>query len=229
MWSECGEGCAKELTRARPFGEHLNNDSVKIQNLETIEYESISNADAFVCLACLIVVSVVGITMSLCLRRSVYMDIYDRDELIRAGYLPGAPIASAPTSAIQVFLHKDGTGNVNVVVSDRSNAQIVDERIRRKGSGTLMAAVEPSPIAGVASQRKRASRGAAALIGPRKVWLPRERTITAKALRERSVNCPTLVALSVSPILSNAGEVLETPVEHCHTGEVREVTHPRSL
>lgn len=129
MWSECGHSWGNNRTGARPFGEHHTNDFVKIENLETIACGLESNADSLLCLAYLTLLTVVGLTMSLCLRSSVGMDVYDRDELFRAVAFSGVNTDNNSSSGIRVFVRKEDTGNVSITVTDRNNTQTVHPRI----------------------------------------------------------------------------------------------------
>ena len=145
MWSECGNRCGRTLSPATPFGEHVTSDTVKIENIETIGCGVESNVDTFLCIGCLLALTVVGAAWSLCRRFKGGMDVYNRDELFRAVSSSGGKAGNTPPSAIRVFVRKDHTGNVNVVITDRSNRQVIHPRIRQKGGVRLTEKAKPGP------------------------------------------------------------------------------------
>lgn len=149
MWSERGHSWGSDLTSARPFGEHHTNDYIKIENLETVTCGLESNADSLLCLAYLVSLAFVGMMMSLWLRSSVGVDVYDRDELFRAIFLSGGNTDRTPSSGIRVFVRKENTGNVSIIVSDKNNAQPVRALLCWNRAGNQVKDVESGSIEGV--------------------------------------------------------------------------------
>ena len=62
--------------------------------------------------------ALVGMAWSLWLRSSVKMDIYDRDELIRAVALADSSYDTDHASKMRIFVRKEEGGKLRVVISD---------------------------------------------------------------------------------------------------------------
>lgn len=216
MYSEGGDQRDADETRAEPFGEHPTNDTVKIEEIETIECGVEIDRKAAVFCASLILLTAIGTAWSLCLRSSIGMDIYDRDELIRAVSMSGVAGGRAGSSSIRIFVRKEDTGNLSVAITDTDDARGGCARVFRLG-GTVVEDPSPAPSAAAATveQYNHGYGGAAVPVGPRTVWLEGVRTGRGRALPGRNGNFryPNSVALSAtaSPIPSNACSSVATP------------------
>lgn len=120
MFSETRQPYEDDLERASPFGEHPTGDTVEIQDLETIEAGVEINMNALLCLVWVMALVAVGIAWSICLKSSIGLDVYDRDELLRAVSLQGQA-SKDPTvkhSAIRIFVRREDSGNMTVFIND---------------------------------------------------------------------------------------------------------------
>ena len=136
-----------------------------------------------------------------------------RDELIRAVSLQGqgSPLdLTAEHSSIRIFVRKEDTGSLTVVVSDAGE----DDRgcrkrllCTRRGSGGVVEASDPVPVADTLAQYNDGFGGVAVPVGPRTVWLGGVRTGMGRSFpgREGNFRYPASVALSASPVPSEAG------------------------
>ncbi|CAM9509002.1 unnamed protein product, partial [Hapterophycus canaliculatus] len=106
--------------KASPFGEDPQGGKVdSLAAVETIEHGVVMNMNALVAFAWLMALSAVGIVWSICLRSSIGMDIYDRDELLRAISLQAQGMADDPEkhAAMRIYVQKEGD-NLNVIISE---------------------------------------------------------------------------------------------------------------
>ena len=120
MFSETRQQYERDLERASPFGEHPTGDTVNIENLETIEAGVEINMNALLCLVWVMALTAVGIAWSICIKSKIGVDVYDRDELLRAVSLQGKA-SQDPTvehSAIRLFVRREDTGNITVFIND---------------------------------------------------------------------------------------------------------------
>lgn len=117
--------------RAKPFGEDPTNELVRIEELETIECGLEIDLKALICLVILILLTSIGITWSFCLRSSIGMNVYDRDELIRAVSMSVNSSSSTAPSAIRIFVRKEDCGSLSVVISDADDAETGCNRLLR--------------------------------------------------------------------------------------------------
>lgn len=125
MWqfSDRNSGYSETFaTRATPFGEQPGN-STSVQDLsevEPIEAGVNVNFYAGVCFMWLLIVSLLGVVWSECLSSRTGMDVYDRDELITAVCLSGQTEdgSTPPASTMRMFVHKDDSGAVMLVVDN---------------------------------------------------------------------------------------------------------------
>ncbi|CAM9272669.1 unnamed protein product [Scytosiphon promiscuus] len=205
--------------KANPFGENPEGGFVdSLQDVETIEAGMEVNRIAMICFVCLMVLSFIGISWSLLLRKKTGMDIYDRDELIRAISLqaqgPTSDLTGAD-SAIRLFVRKEDNGSMSVVVTDAADED------DRSGCGRLLRrrkkvveTDEPEPVVTTDAQYNDGFGGAAVPVGPRTMWLGGMRTGMSRSFPGRSGNFqyPTSVALTASPVPSDAGSFAGTPV-----------------
>ncbi|CAM9835927.1 unnamed protein product, partial [Laminaria digitata] len=106
--SELFSSYDNDAVRAFPFGECPNGDSeADIQDQETIEYGLKIGANALLCFVLVMLLTSIGVAWSLCLRSSIGMDVYDRDELIRAVSLHGVEPGATPPSDIRIFVRRE--------------------------------------------------------------------------------------------------------------------------
>lgn len=228
MWSECGERCQNDLRRARPFGEHHTNDPVRVETLETIECGLESNVDAFVCLLYLLSLAAVGIAMSLWLRCSTGIDVYDRDELLRALSTPGVNNLTTTSSGIRMFVQKEDTGNLSVVIRDKTNDQPAHPRIVRTGVGNLEEDVESGRIENDVSHSMRSSGRSSRLEGSQTAWAREQQSSTAKQYLEWANDSPTAVARSFPPTPTSSDELTIAPVHDRGTPGDTDMAYPGS-
>lgn len=104
--------------RASPFGERPSRDSMaNIQDIENISVGLTTNAIGLLCIVCIAVLTSIGIIWSVCVHSSVGMDVYDRDELVRAASANGAATGGIPPTASRIFVHREDEGGIGVVVN----------------------------------------------------------------------------------------------------------------
>ena len=202
------------VRRALPFGECPNGDSTaKIEDTETIVYGLKIGIEALLCIVWVMLLTSIGVAWSICLRSSIGMDIYDRDELIRAVSLQGVAPGGTPSSEIRMFVRREDTGNISVVISDTGKAHGTCARLFRKG-GNVVKDIEPVPVAATANQYNHGFGGADVPVGPRTVWLEGVRTGRGRPIPgpDGNYRYPTSVALSASPVPSNAASLVVTPI-----------------
>lgn len=216
LFSEINSKYPTDIQRASPFGEHPTVDSstvTKVSQVENIEDGVEIDLTALVCAVWLMALASIGIAWSILLRSSIGMDVYDRDELIRAVSLPGATADGSP-SAMRIFVRKEDTGNMSVVISETGEKQ--SGCVRFFGRGAKVAENDnPAPIAGgVAQQDDGAGPGDGPIpTGPRTVWLEGIRTGIGRPFpgREGNFRYPTSFALSASPCHSTVTSLAGTP------------------
>ena len=200
--------------RALPFGEVPDGDSIApIEDNETIDYGLTISAETLLCFVCVMLLTSVGFVWSICLRSSIGMDVYDRDELIRAVSLHGVAPGGTPPSDIRIFVRREDTGNISVVISDTGEASSACARLFRRGR-YVIEDVEPSPVASTVDQYNVGFGGVNVPVGRRTAWL--EGVGTGVSRRFPGPNgdfqYPTCVALSASPVPSNAASTVSTPI-----------------
>lgn len=152
--------------RARPFGEHpgANYDVDNLADVEPVEYGVGADEIATVCLVLVGIMSLLGIIWSSCLRSSIGVDVYNRDELIKAVTLPSYPTNSQHPAGMRIFVRKDETGHIDVIISDAGEGKRWCSNLCRRSS--VVAQDEPA-VAAVAHE----SGGNALPAGPRQVRL----------------------------------------------------------
>ncbi|CAM9650552.1 unnamed protein product, partial [Laminaria digitata] len=214
QYSERFETYSNGAERVLPFGERPDGDSrATIQAQETIEHGLKIGAIALMCFVWVMLLTSIGVAWSLCLRSSIGMDVYDRDELIRAISLHGVEPSGTPPSEIRIFVRREDTGKISVVISDTGIADKACSRCLKRGS-QVVEDIEPSPVAATVDQYNRGFGGVDVPVGPRTVWLEGVRTGMSRPLpgRNGDYHYPASVALSASPFPSNAGSVVSTPI-----------------
>ena len=212
-FSESREPYGSVANRASPFGEHPTGDHVDIQELEKVEVGLQIGVNALTCFICIMLLTSIGIAWSFLLRSSIGMDVYDRDELIRAVSISGATAGDASPSDMRIFVRKEDTGNMTVVV-DTNCAQSGCARFLRKG-GTVVEDAEPTPTVSSVAPCNGGYGGAVIPVGSGTVVLEGVRVHQSRALpgRNGDFHYPTSYSLTASPVPSNANSRASTPVE----------------
>ncbi|CAM9827233.1 unnamed protein product [Ectocarpus sp. 6 AP-2014] len=210
----------EERERAKPFGEKPEDDKVdSLQDVETIEVGVLMNTNALVAFVCLLVLSLVGIGWSMCLESSVEMDVYDRDELLRAisQQAQGEDNDPSTRSDMRIYVQKERGGELNVVISASDDDQNGCARflLRREPTPT----VHPIPVADAVSHALDDHGGAPLPLGRPRMFIGSVRFGMGRAYPGRNNNFRYPVALSASPVPSasttpvpsHAGSLVGTP------------------
>ena len=124
-YSENGElhDSACDAERAVPFGERpCRHRTANIQDTEIIPGGLTIAAIGLPCFACLAVLTSIGVTWSVCSYSNVGVDVYDRDELVRAVSISGAATGDTSPASIRVLVRREDEGNINVEVSNESSS-----------------------------------------------------------------------------------------------------------
>ncbi|CAN0299311.1 unnamed protein product, partial [Ectocarpus sp. 12 AP-2014] len=207
----------KMMKKALPFGENPQSGKVeKLTDVETIEAGINVNVAAMSCLVCVLSLTVVDIVWAVYLGRITGMDIYDRDELIRAVSLQGQGRAvdpAAENSKIRIFVRKEDNGSISVAISDTGQAEPGGCR-RFWRCKNVVETGDPAPVADTVTQNNDGFAGASAPAGSRTVWLSRVRTASSRRLpgKDGDFNYPSVISLSASPTpTSFAGGDLRSP------------------
>ncbi|CAN0482225.1 unnamed protein product [Ectocarpus sp. 12 AP-2014] len=222
----------KTMVKALPFGENPQSGKIKkLTDVETIEAGIDVNVAAMSCLVCVLSLTVVGIVWAVYLSRSTGMDIYDRDELIRAVSLQGQGRAVDPAaehSKIRIFVRREDNGSISVAISDTGQAEPGGcwrfWRCKKVGETG-----DPAPVADAVTQNNDGFGGASAPAGSRTVWLGRVRIASSRRLpgRDGDFNYPSVFSLSASPTpISFAGGDLRSPPLQ---GDSQEPRRPNSF
>ena len=197
--------------RASPFGEHPVGEGPKLQlsSMDTIEKGVTLNIIALLCAVLIIALTLVSIVWSLVLRSRIGMDIYDRDDLIRAVTSPAAVNDEDHLSKIRIFVRKEENGNISVAVSEVEGRQSgCPQSFRRHET---VAVDDPVPVS--RPSRDYGFGDAVVPPGTCTVWLEGVRTGRARVYpgREGNYRYPTTIALVASPARSRVGSTAETP------------------
>ncbi|CAM9218258.1 unnamed protein product [Pylaiella littoralis] len=111
-----------KFDRASPFGEKPESDGPEfLDDVEAITYGIEIDKPALVSIVWLLALSFVGITWSVYLRSSIGMDVYDRDQLLRAVSLQAQGLPDDPKrhAAMRIYVQKERiNGNLNVTISE---------------------------------------------------------------------------------------------------------------
>ena len=212
-FSESREPYGSVALRASPFGEHPAGDSVQIEQLENVEVGLEVNGDALLCFVWLMALTSIGIMWSFCLRSSIGMDVYDRDELIRAVSITGAMANDdASPTEMRIFVRKEDTGDMRVVINDTGDARAGCARILRRG-GAVVEDADPAPTVSPATPCNDGFGGAIVPMGSRTVVLEGVRMRQSRHLPGPSGNFryPTSISLTASPVPSNSCSASATP------------------
>lgn len=221
MFSETRLSYEDELERASPFGEHPTGDTVDIQNLETLEAGVEINMNALLCLVWVMVLTAVGIAWSICIKSKIGVDVYDRDELLRAVSLQGKA-SEDPTvkhSSIRLYVRREDKGNLTVFINDAGGDEDGGggwswRRFLRLGRGT-------AAVTGANADADANADAPEADVDPESAQLD-DRFGGAVVPTEGTVSLGNSSGgmdrfLSASPVRSNAPSLAATPVHH-HRG-----------
>lgn len=236
QFSEYNPTYTSNLERASPFGEHPaggTSSVAKLSQVENIEAGVELSVTALLCGVWLLVVVAIGFAWSLCLRSSIDMDIYDRDELIRAVSQKGARPSDA-VSAIRMFVREEDDGSMSVAISDTGDKQTgCAQFFWRKPA--VVEIHEPAPTAAAAAavveEYNNGYGGARVPVERRTIWLQTAmRTGRERALPGRAGNFThPQVDLVASPVPSNAPSLAGTPTRcpssPAYAGTVPPVMH----
>ena len=200
--------------RASPFGELPKDESLvdtPLSTLETIEAGIKLNTTALLCAIWLMVLTLVGIAWSFLLRSRIGMDVYDRDELIRNVTLQASLDDDKHSSKMRIFVRKEDSGHLSVMVSDFKEARMDCARIFSR-THKIVAVEDPIPT-GTPNYPSNFG-GSVMAPGSRTVWLEGVRIGKGRAFPGRGGNYhyPTSVVLSASPVPSRVGSIAGTPV-----------------
>ena len=214
-FSETRRPCEGVVLRASPFGEHPTGDRVKIQDLEHIEVGLKISMNALVCSVCLMVLTSIGIAWLCSVRSSIGMDVYDRDELIRAVSISGTTDDCALPSQMRIFVSKEDSGELKVVINDaqkpRSHfARILKKRLKNvKPSDPKLATTAVAPSSDDFAGTVVPLRSPEVVLGGVRV-----RPTRAASHPDRFFHCPTSVSLTASPIPWRTSSVPGSPGQY---------------
>ncbi|CAM9536369.1 unnamed protein product, partial [Laminaria digitata] len=195
-------------TRAKPFGENPPDEKVLIQNVETIPCGLEFDLIALICSVFLTLLTAVGISWSFCLRSSIGMNVYDRDELIRAVSMSVDASSCSSPSAIRIFVRKEDSGCLSVVISDTGDEESGCRQMFRR-RGPVVENIEHASNANHVVQFN--SGGAAVPVGRPAMFL---RTGQCRRLPGPDGNgrYPPSVSLTASPVPSPSCSRVATPI-----------------
>ncbi|CAM9843194.1 unnamed protein product [Ectocarpus sp. 8 AP-2014] len=221
-----------EMDKALPFGENPQSGKVeKLTDVETIEAGIDVNVAAMSCLVYVLSLTVVGIAWAVYLGRSTGMDIFDRDELIRAVSLQGHGRAvglAAEHSKIRIFVRREDNGGISVAISDTGQAE-PGGCWRFWPCKKVFQTANPSPVADAVIQNSDGFGGASAPAGSRTVWLGGVRIGRARPFpgRDGDFNYPSVISLSATPTPTSfaGGELRSPPLQ----GDPQEPRRPNSF
>lgn len=213
-FSETREPIDDEVLRASPFGEHPTGDSVQIQELENVEVGLEISMNALVCFVCLMVLTSIGMMWLCSARSSIGMDVYNRDELIRAVSISGTRDDCTLPSQMRIFVHKDDSGEMKVVINDTRGVHRRWARILKHGRKEVKTC-DPNQTATDVAPSNDDCEGTAGPIRSRQVLIDGVRVRPTRAASQpgRLFHHPTSVSLTVSPIPWNANSVPCTPAQ----------------
>ena len=198
--------------RASPFGEHPMGEepNAQLSTIETIQKGVTLSLPALLCAVWVAVSTLVGIAWSLLLRARIGMDIYDRDELIRAVTAPALVNDEEHSSKMRIFVRREDQGYISVAVSDvKGHPNSWPQSFRRN---EIVQVDDPVPH----SSPNYANEFGGAFVPPgsRTVWLEGVRTGRARIYPGRNGNYryPASIALVASPVPSRTVSIAGTPV-----------------
>ena len=198
--------------RASPFGEHPMGEepNAQLSTIETIQKGVTLSLPALLCAVWVAVSTLVGIAWSLLLRARIGMDIYDRDELIRAVTAPALVNDEEHSSKMRIFVRREDQGYISVAVSDvKGHPNSWPQSFRRNET---VAVDDPVPH----SSPNYANEFGGAFVPPgsRTVWLEGVRTGRARIYPGRNGNYryPASIAPVASSVPSRTGSIAGTPL-----------------
>lgn len=105
--------------RVSPFGEHPSSSSVeRLDQVEPIVAGVLVSTVGTVCGALLIAVTGAAFIGCICCHSRSSLDVYNRDELIRAVSLPGGQGEDATPAALKIFVRRESDKAFSIIISD---------------------------------------------------------------------------------------------------------------
>lgn len=192
-------------SRARPFGEHPgeNTKVEMLRDVEPIEKGIFVEHYAVASLFLLVAMSLLGIGWSLSLRSSIEMDVFNRDELIRAVTLHDPSAEGRRPASMRMFVRKDERGHIDVTISEAEDRPHSWCEVWR--NWIVRAQDEPRRNASA-----HASGADEAPPAPRQVRLEGMRLGLARQNFPRGFG-PTSVSLTSSPVPSSGSSSSRSP------------------
>eukprot|EP00752_Nemacystus_decipiens_P017710 g15878.t1 len=176
--------------RAKPFGEKPEDGIVEsLQEVETLEAGVLLDANALVASATLGLLSLVGIVWSMCLKSSVEMDVYDRDELLRvvSQQAQGEENDPSKREKMRIYVQKErGGGELNVVISESDDDHNGCMRFLLRRQPTP--SVHPVPVADTVRHALDNHGGAPLSLGRPRMYLGGVRSGMGRAYPGRNNN-----------------------------------------
>lgn len=131
-------------TRVSPFGEHPDASSVEsLDQVEPIVGGVLVSNLGVACGLLIMVVTATAMVGGVCLRSRRSLDVYDRDEVIRAVSLPDgdAVAANGKPKAVKLFVRRSDANGFSIIISDdgvyrggcTGLAKTVVDKIRHRG------------------------------------------------------------------------------------------------
>lgn len=219
-FSETRVPCENIVLRASPFGEHPKGDSVRIQDLEHLEVGLEISMNALVCFVCIMVLTSIGIAWLCSVRSSIGMDVYDRDEIIRAVSMPETTTGCTVPSQMRIFVRKDDSGEIKVVINDARDARSLFARFLKHGMKKDKDS-DPKLTATAVAPCGDGFSGTVVPLGSREVMLEgvRVRPMRSTSLPGRIFHCPASVSLTVSPVPWKTSSVPGSPGQYIHPAQ----------
>eukprot|EP00903_Cladosiphon_okamuranus_P017853 g16431.t1 len=219
--------------RATPFGEKPKDSKVdSLQDVETLEGGVLMTTNALVAFVCLLLLSLVGIGWSVCLKSAAEMDIFDRNELLRVISQQALGEANDPSanSKMRIYVQKERQGDqLSVMVSESDDDHNCCMRFLLRKEPT--ASVHPVPAADTMRNAlddhggARLPQGRPCMLVGGSMRYALGRTFPG---RDRNFRYPlsatSSVALSASPVPS----ALPTPI-NSNAGSATGTPAPRGL
>lgn len=210
--------------RVSPFGEHPRSSSVEsLDQVEPIVAGVLVSDMGTVCGAMLMVVTGAAFAGCLCCYSRKALDVYDRDQLIRAISLPSGEGADGKPAAIKIYVRQEQDNAFSIIISDdgvyrgcaglkkrllasmKSDSDVLENSVHSmSGSGVLPLGTRELTFDGVRSStadsdgpHQHAEQGTHQRRSPVPVPVPTPARTPARTLARR----PSVVGLVASPVL----------------------------
>lgn len=179
QFSEVNPTYADSLNRASPFGEHPTASSSvstakQLSEVEKIEKGAEIGTSGIVCAAIIMLVCVlsIGFRVWLCCVNfsKTGVDVYNRNELFRAVFLPGTELTEVSSSTMRILVRKED-GTMNIAISDTRNDN-GNWRMYCPGRGAAIADNDVhAPVAADVAQHQQGDSDDTVPVEPRMLWL----------------------------------------------------------